>query len=170
MKYAFIIGSNAFIVPHGAVVYNNNGDERNFLSIRSVYRDKQEGSVLVIDADIADTHGKKLTIDGNQIVRNEGFNVTFNRDMIQALQSDGHILFDVHQLDEDAAMGLEPFIVQELDRQDEVAVIRIRGDFMLGDTEIKAENEKLFVNDNSYATSAQIGHGHLAITPEGVVL
>ena len=53
-------------------------------------------------------------------------------------------------------MGLEPFIVQELDRQDEVAVIRIRGDFMLGDTEIRAENEKLFVNDNSYATSAMI--------------
>jgi len=51
-----------------------------------------------------------------------------------------------------------------------VVVIRITGDFKLGDLHISAENEKLFVNNIGYANSALAGNKHLEFTAAGVML
>jgi len=49
-------------------------------------------------------------------------------------------------------------------------VIRISGDFVTEGLHISAENEKLFINDNGYATSALAGKGNLQFTEAGVIL
>ncbi len=67
-------------------------------------------------------------------------------------------------------MSLEHNIVAELEVHAPIVVIRITGEFILGDLHIRAENEKLLVNNNGYATSAMVGKNQLVFSAEGVVL
>jgi hypothetical protein len=71
-------------------------------------------------------------------------------------------------MDDDTAMSLEHNITAELEVSMPVVVIRIFGDFILGDLHISAQNEKLFVNDNGYGNSVQAGLNQLRFTEEGV--
>jgi hypothetical protein len=82
----------------------------------------------------------------------------------------GDTIIDIHQLDDESAMALEHNIIAELEVNSPIAVIRIRGDFMLGGMHIEIDNEKLFVNDNSYANSVLAGQNNLQFAAEGVVI
>ena len=98
------------------------------------------------------------------------YTVKKERDSIQVLRADGSLIIHVHQLDDDAAMSLEHNITAELEVNTPIAVIRINGDFMTGKLHISAENEKLFVNNNSYANSVLAGNNQLKFTADGVEL
>jgi hypothetical protein len=170
MKYAFIIGTSAFIVPSGIISYSGNGESKEIIRIRSIYHDNEPGSALAIDADIEDIGGNSIKIENNTIEINSIFTVIEKRDNIKITRPDGSMVLHVHQLDDHSAMRLEHYIVAELEVHAPVAVIRISGDFEAGGLHISAENEKLFINDNGYATSAQAGKGELKFTEAGVVL
>jgi hypothetical protein len=171
MKYAFLLGSNAFIVPHGTINQQINDKIIPFLTIRSIYRDKQEGSALVINAAFKDMDGRDIVIKDNVAENAYDLTIKAERDMVHLLRPDGGILFDVHQMDDESVMRLEHYIVAELEVNEPVVVIRVRGEFMLNDNlEIKSENEKLFLNDDVYGTSARAGQGDLIFTTDGVVL
>jgi hypothetical protein len=73
-------------------------------------------------------------------------------------------------LDEDSAMSLEHNISAELEVNIPVVAIRVFGDFKLGDLDIKAENEKLFINGDGWGNSVLGGLKRLKFTEEGVVL
>jgi len=66
-------------------------------------------------------------------------------------------------------MGLEHNITAELEVNMPVVVIRVNGDFMAENLHILGENEKLFINDDGYATSALAGNS-LRFTADGVVI
>ncbi|HTH81738.1 MAG TPA: hypothetical protein VL490_02310 [Mucilaginibacter sp.] len=170
MKYAFIIGTSAFIVPHGVISYADANHSKEIVKIRSIYHDNEPGSALTIDADIKDTQGNSIKILDNVVEINSVFTVKTERDYVKVLRPDGTIVFHVHQMDDRSAMRLEHYIVAELEVHSPVAVIRISGDFKAEGLHILAENEKLFINDNGYATSALAGKGDLQFTAAGVVL
>jgi hypothetical protein len=173
MKYAYIIGTNAFIVPSRVIGYSDNGEEKEFLRVNSIYHNlppKAEQSVLDIDLNIKDTDGTAINIVLNNLQAGSPFSIKKEHDSIQVLRPDGSTVIQVHQLDDDAAMDLEHNITAELEVHAPVVVIRIFGDFILGDIHISAENEKLFVNDNGYANSAMIGKNQLVFTADKVVL
>jgi len=168
MKYAFLIGSNAFIVPHGVISYEDNNDSKEILRVKSLYDDSKPGSYFSVDLDITDTHGNPIQLTDNKAPGN--LKVVTERDGISVLKEDGSYIIHIHQLDNESAMALEHNIVAELEISSPVSVIRIFGDFKAGDLNISAENEKLFVNDNGYATSAMHGTNNLTFTAEGVIL
>lgn len=172
MKYAFVIGSNAFIVPGKNIYYGESGNEKEFLKINSIHHDTNEAvqSVLDIDLNIKDTDGTSVIIVSNKTVTGAPYNIIIDQTSVKVLRSDGSAIIHVHQLDEDAAMGLEHNIVAELEVHAPIAVIRITGEFLVDGMRITAENEKLYINDNGYATSAMVGQSRLKFTPEGVVL
>ncbi len=170
MKYAYIFGSNSFIVPQGSISYTYNGQSTSFLSIRSVYHDTAAESRLSVNIDIKDMHGAELKITDNKIENGTGFNLTVQRDRVLVTGTDGLAIIDVHQLDDRSAMSLEHNVVAELEVHAPVAPIRVRGNFMLGDLHVEIDNEKLFINDNSYANSTLAGHSDLQFTAAGVVL
>jgi len=170
MKYAFIIGSNAFIVPHGVISYADNNGSKEILRIKSIYHDDKPGSVLSIDLDIKDTNGTEIKLIDNIAYINSDFTIEEERDSIRILRADGSQIIHIQQLDDDSAMALEHNITAELEISSPVAVIRIFGDFKTEGLNISAENEKLFINDNGYATSAMHGTNQLEFTAEGVVL
>jgi hypothetical protein len=173
MKYAFIIGSNAFVVPSGRVCYSGQQGEVEFLRINSIYHDLSPNAVepvLKIDLNVCDLEDNPVKLVANKLVSGTAYIVKQERDYIQVLKQDGTQIIQVHQLDDETAMSLEHYIVAELEVNTPVAVIRITGDFKLGELNISAENEKLYVNDIGYANSALAGNKQLEFTTEGVML
>jgi hypothetical protein len=170
MKYAFIIGTSAFIVPNGVISYADAEHTKEIVRIRSIYHDNKPGSALAIDADIKDVDGNSINIIDNMVEVNSVFTVKTEHDYIKVLRPDNSVVLHVHQLDDQSAMRLEHYITAELEVHAPVVVIRISGDFITGGLHVLAENEKLFINDNGYATAAQAGKGGLQFTEAGVVL
>src|ERR1700756_1439392 len=69
MKYAFLFGSNVFVVPGNTISYVDNEQATRFLRIVSVHKEDPEGekrSVLSVDADIKDNEGHALHITNNK--------------------------------------------------------------------------------------------------------
>ena len=171
MKYAYIIGSNAFVVHSKVISYTEGGENKEFLRINSVYHDQGEPAPethLDIDLNIRDHNGTPVTLLANKAATGGPYTIKTTRDSIEVLRTDGSILIHVHQMDDDTAMSLEHNITAELEVNMPVAVIRIFGDFILGDLHISAQNEKLFVNDTGYGNSVQSGLNQLLFTEEGV--
>jgi hypothetical protein len=172
MKYAYIIGSNAFIVPGKSIFVGEGENERKFLMINSIHHDTNEPvqSFLDIDLDIKDTDGSPVTILSNKPATGAPYRIEKKNDSVKVLRSDGSLIIHVHQLNDKAAMGLEHNITAELNVNTPVAVIRLSGDFLVDGLHVSAENEKLYINDNGYASSAQSGKNKLLFTSSGVVI
>jgi hypothetical protein len=173
MKYAFIIGSNAFVVPSKVIAYTDNGMDKEFLKINSIHHD-QGGAApetsLNCDIHITDLDGTPVEMIDNRITTGPSYSVSAENTGVKILRHDGTQVIFVHQLDEDAAMSLEHNITAELEVNMPVTAIRIFGDFKLGELNISAENEKLFVNDDGWGNSVKAGENQLKFTEAGVVL
>lgn len=167
MKYAFVIGSSAFIVPSRVVSYADSEGDHEFLRINSIHSDQ---SSLDVDIHIKDLNRAEVSLLSNKQVTEPPYLVTVENNSVKVIKNDGNTLIHIHQLDTDAAMGLEHNIVAELGVNDPVTVIRITGEFFTGNLHIWAENEKLHINNIGYATAAMTGHNQLVFSSEGVVL
>lgn len=171
MKYAFIMGSNSFIVPGNTLVYTDHNI--NFLRINSIYRDRpagQQPTVLDVDLDIKDVDGTVIRVNKNEPAQTGRADVTVHKDLLHITRPDGSTLIYIHQMDEDTVMGLEHNIIAEIEALEPEAVIRIRGNFMVDDLHLEIDNEKLFVNGNSYANSTQTGKLNLQFNHDSVVV
>lgn len=171
MKYAFIMGSNSFIVPGNTLVYTDHNI--NFLRVNSIYRDRpagQQSTVLDVDLDIKDVDGTIIRVNKNEPAQTGRADVTVHKDLLHITRPDGSTLIYIHQMDEDTVMGLEHNIIAEIEALEPEAVIRIRGNFMVDDLHLEIDNEKLFVNGNSYANSTQTGKLNLQFDHERVVV
>jgi hypothetical protein len=168
MKYAFVLGTSAYIVPHGVISYANHETSNPIIKINSIYHDNEPGSLLSVDLDIKDMHGNGIIVNNNTAL-GTGLKVVTEQNSVKVFGANNTLIIHVHQLDDKAALSLELNIVAELERNAPIAVIRIFGDFMTHDLRISAENEKLFINDDGYATSALAGDD-LRFTEAGVVL
>ncbi len=173
MKYAFIIGSNAFVVASKVLSYADSDGEKEFLRINSIYHDLPPGAKephLDIDLDIKDIDGTPILMLANHTLSSSSYTMKQERNSVQVLRADGSLIMHVHQLDDDSAMSLEHNITAELEVNMPIVVIRINGEFMAGGLRISAENEKLYINDIVYANSVLAGKNQLHFTTNGVVL
>jgi hypothetical protein len=170
MKYAFIIGSNAFIVPHGVISYGDHGNLKEILRVRYIYHDNQRESFLSVDLDIKDNDGHDIKLNANKAVNSGTFTINTEQNSVKVLKHDGSLIIHVHQMDDKSAMRLQLNITAELEVNAPVVAIRINGEFMAENLNIIGENEKLYINDNAYATSALAGTNTLQFTADGVVL
>lgn len=172
MKYAFLFGSNVFVVPGNTLSYVDNEQANRFLRIVSVYKNDpgDQHSVLSIDADIKDNEGHVLRITNNQSEDISNFLIHETHDRLSITKRDGSTVLDVLQLDYKTAMSLEHNIVAELEVNMPLHIIRLRGNFMAGGIHIEIDNEKLFIDDDSYATAALAGETDLRFSHSGVIL
>jgi len=172
MKYAFLFGSNVFVVPNNTISYIDNEQTNRFLRIISVYKNDpgEQHSVLSIDADIKDNEGHILRITNNQCEDTSNFLVRETYNQLSVSKRDGSTVLDVHQIDHKTAMSLEHNIVAELEVNMPLHVIRIRGNFMAGGIHIEIDNEKLFIDDDSYATAALAGDTGLRFSHSGILI
>jgi hypothetical protein len=170
MKYAFIFGTSAFIVPHGVITVADEDNAKDILTVRSVIKESDPDSFLSIDLDISDAAGNYIRLTGSKAESEGSYKVIQERNSVKVLNADGSTLIFVHQLDEAVAMNLEHNITAEFEVNQPLVFIRINGDFMAEGIHVIAENEKLWVNEDSWATSALAGKSNLRFTSSGVVL
>lgn len=173
MKYAYIIGSNAFVVPANVISYRDHGNNGEFLKINTLYKNAtphHEAEAFNCDVNITDADGTNVNLVANKPVNASNYRIYTTCDSLEIKRPDGSTLLHVHQMDEDTAMSLEHNIAAELEVNMPVAAIRIYGDFMLGGLHIKAENEKLFINNEGWGNSVQAGDHELSFAEEGVLL
>lgn len=169
MKYSFVFGTSAFIVPNGVISFADGENIRQVLRVQSIYHDTQPNSFLSVDLNITDDKGNQVVLAGSEKEFGSLFRVESRRDSVKVLKDDGSVLIHIHQLDDVSAMSLEHNITAEFEVNMPLAVIRITGDFMVEGVHIIAENEKLYVNEQGYATSALAGN-HLRFTAGGIDL
>ena len=173
MKYAFIVGSNAFVVPGKVIVYSDNGAEKEFLRINSIHHDQglpSPQTYLNCDINVTDLDGTPVNVVDNQLVNASTYSLHTAVDSVKINRPDGSTLIHIHQLDDESALSLEHNIAAELEVNTPVAAIRIFGAFRLGDIDIQAENEKLFINNDGWGNSVLAGTNQLKLTADGVVL
>src|ERR1700741_1134799 len=118
MKYAYIIGSNAFVVPGNVISYRDHGDQKEFLRINTLYKHAtphHEGEVFSCDINITDADGASINLLSNKPVNAPNYRVDTTYDSVEIKRPDGSVLLHVHQMDEDPAMSLEHNIVAELE-------------------------------------------------------
>lgn len=169
MKYAFLFGSNVFIVPTNVISYVDNDQTNEFLKIKSIRHHNGIESELTIDTDLKDLEGRGLRIHDNEVVKSFGYKVSCTPDRILAKGYNDDTVLDVQQLDDESASQLEHNIVAELEAHEPDAVIRITGDFMMGKMHVAVDNEKLFIGQESYASAAITGDSNLKFTPRGLM-
>ena len=168
MKYAFVMGSSAFIVPKGVIHYAGEDTTTEILRVNSLWHDNEPSSRFSIDLDIQDNDGNGVILSDNKAL-GTGLKVIEDRKSVQVLSADGTNIIKVIQMDDETAMGLEHNITAEFEVNLPLAAIRIFGDFVTHGLHILAENEKFYINDDGYATSALAGTD-LRLTQDGVVL
>lgn len=172
MKYAFIMGSNAFITSHNVISYATNGESKEFVRINHTVKHKP-GAVatpLDVNVDVCDARGTSVKLSDN-VIATPGFHVEQTNDRVRILKSDDSLIIDIHELSDEAIAGLSHHITAELDREDYIVVIRLNGHFRVGDLHISIDNEKLFIDDNSYAESVQVEHsGGIVFTAAGLLM
>lgn len=168
MKYAFVMGSSAFVVPQGVIRYADEDIHTEILRINSLWHDNVPDSHFSIDLDIKDKNGNGVIVHDNKAL-GTGVRVIADGKSVQVLDEAGVNIIKVIQMDDKTAMSLEHNIIAEFEVNMPLAAIRIFGDFMTHDLHIMAENEKFYVNDDGYATSALAGKD-LRFTPAGMVL
>lgn len=167
MKLAFLFGSNVFISPSNIISYVDNDQTNIFLKIKSIFLKNREESALTIDTDLKDIEGRGLKIHNNEVVTSFGYKVSKTPDRILAKGLDDSTVFDIQQLDDESARNLEHSIKAELDSHEPDAVLRIRGDFMMGKMHFAVDNEKLFIGRDYHTSSAISADNGLKFTPSG---
>jgi hypothetical protein len=168
MKYAFVMGSSAFIVPNGVIRYADEDNTTEILRINSLWHDNVPNSIFSIDLDIKDKNGNGVIVSNNQAL-GTGVRVIADGKSVQVLDEKGVNIIKVIQMDDHTAMSLEHNITAEFEVNMPLAAIRIFGEFYTHNLHILAENEKFYINDDGYATSALAGTD-LRFTPAGMLL
>ena len=169
MKYAFLFGSNVFIIPTNVISYIDNDETNEFLKIKSIRHNNGFKSELTIDTDLKDTEGRGLRIHDNEVITSFGYHVSCTPDRILATGFNNDTVFDIQQLDDESAAMLDDNIVAELEAHEPDAIIRIIGDFMMGKMHIAVNRDKLFIGHASYASEAVAAKNDLTFTPRGLL-
>jgi hypothetical protein len=172
MKYAFILGSNAFLVSKPVISFTENGETRDLIKLNRTYEPHKTGadSFLDVDTDVALPHkGAGLKLKNNSANGSAvGYHVKESDRQVMVLGGDEHIILDVHQLDADAIRGLSSHVINELDWHEPYIAIRVRGAFSVGDHEIEIDNEKVFIDNESYAETVHVGNDGVVFSPQGI--
>jgi hypothetical protein len=169
MKYTFLFGSNAFIVDQPVITYLQDGETVELLRVKSIYSPSDnDEKVLVVDTNITDTLGHNIALADNDYDHPD-YKVERKNNQIHVTNGTAHTVLDVLQLDTKTADHLSSHIINELHNVGETHVLRIRGDFMIGEHHITIDNEKFYVDDDIYAESVHVGHhGGIQLSKDGI--
>src|ERR1700753_3938955 len=99
MKYAYIIGSNAFVVPGRAISYSDGGEFKEFLRINEIHHSAsphKDQTFLDCDINISDVDGTPITVIANKQVNASTYRLSAENDSIMIARPDGSVLLPIH--------------------------------------------------------------------------
>jgi hypothetical protein len=170
MKYAFVLASNVYISHEPVISYADNNSQTEILRITSYKPHKkhdQHHTALAIDANIFLEGGQPLKITGNSFDNAAGHQVNTTDDIL-SLNKSGEVVFEVHQFPEEDFSSLQSHIYNEIEAQGVDIVFIVRGNFWVDGHHIIIDNEKLFIDEDSYATGVTNNHEGVLLSPYSV--
>ena len=172
MKYAFILGSNAFLVSKPVISFVENGTTHDLIRLNRIYDHAKSGTdtLLDVDTDVTLPHkGGSIRLKGNKADElASGYHVKEDSKQVMILGNEDSIILDIHQLDDDAIAGLSSHVINELNWHEPYIAIRVRGAFAVGEHEIEIDNEKIFIDNESYAETVHVGDEGVLLSTAGI--
>lgn len=168
MKYAFIFASNIYMSQQPTVSYADNDTTTEFLKVLTFKRNikhDQHHTALAVDANVNLEDGSSFKITNNVLDGGlTGYELHNQEDKVCVMKNDT-VFFEVHQLPEADWDTLQTHILNEIQVQEPEAVFIVRGDFWVNGHHIIVDSEKLFVDNDSYATGVTNDHGGVMLKP-----
>ena len=161
MKHAFIFGTSIYLTTHSTLSFSDGDVNITFATIRSYYNQQSNPSTnLVIDADFntsGDHHPVRVT--NNMVQQGADVSVIAEPNRVRVYHA-GHEqpILDIYQLDKHEYEGLGSYILNEINVQHPDPVLTVKGNFVVGGTHINIENEKMFIDNESYANGVENAH------------
>ncbi|GAB2688685.1 hypothetical protein GCM10027037_09050 [Mucilaginibacter koreensis] len=171
MKYAFVLASNVYISHQPVISYADNDTQTEFLRVTSYKPNKKHDAhhtALTIEANFNVEGGQPVKVSTNDFDNITGYH-THAADDILTLSKNNDVVFEIHQLPEEDFSSLQSHIYNEIEAQGADAVFIIRGNFWVNGHHIIIDNEKLFVDDDSYATGVTNNHEGVLLSPYGIL-
>jgi hypothetical protein len=167
MKHAFIFATNIFISNHRTFSFNDGTNNLTFLTIHNFYAPNQQ---LTIDASIDtvdDHHPVKVT--GNVTTEGADIKVVTEPNRVKIFHANHpEPILDVYQLDPHEYTGLSSHITNEIHSQHPDPIFTIKGNFKVAGVHIMIENEKMFIDHDSYANAVNNAHDGVVLSAEKV--
>jgi hypothetical protein len=167
MKHAFILGTSIYLTNHSTLSFRNSNGSITFATIHSYYNNQ---SNLVIDAgfNTSDDH-HPVRVSNNTVQEGADVSVVAEPNRVKIYHA-GHKepLLDIYQLDKHEYEGLGSYILNEINAQHPDPVLTIKGNFVVGGAHIHIENEKMFIDNESFANGVENAHDGVILSGEKV--
>lgn len=167
MKHAFLFATNIYISNHRVFSYFDGENDTVFLTIHHFYdKHNPAGGSLLIDADIntVDDH-HPVKIVNNIVETGADVSIVTEPNRVKVYHAgNAQPILDVYQLDQHEYHGLSSHILNEIHSQHPDPVVTIKGNFNAGGAHIHIENEKLFIDDESYANGVVNAHDGIRLS------
>ncbi|WP_099368078.1 hypothetical protein [Sphingobacterium sp. 1.A.4] len=171
MKIAVTFGSNKFIGTDGVISYVKDGKLIEFFRIRELFRERSDGSYLVVDCDIKDADGERvIKLAKSKPVASSGdIQVEFDKKHTTVTQQDGSLILKVEQLTLEESKILNVYWIKDYVESNGIeAVINITGIFQIEGNIIYATDERLILNEAIIAGNTCAGTNGLVINGNSI--
>ena len=167
MKHAFIFGTNIHLSNHKTISYNNGESITVFLTIHTFFNQgNNSDNMLTIEAEIntVDDH-HPVKVENNQVTQGNDVNLTVEPNRIRLYHSSHpEPILDVYQLNMHEYKGLTSTILNEIEAQQPDPVFTIKGNFKVSGAHIYIENEKLLIEQDSFANAVENAHNGVILS------
>ncbi len=172
MKHAFIFATNIYISNHKTVSYNGGGPTVTFLTVHTFYNQgNNKANVLTVDAEIYtidDHHPVKIV--NNVISEGADVQATIEPNRIRIYhRSNAEPILDIYQLQTQEYEGLSSHILNEINAQLPDHVVSIKGNFKVAGAHIYIENEKMQIENDTYANGVENAHNGVILSSSDIV-
>lgn len=160
-----------FIGTSGVVGYKTKGGIKEFLKVKEIYRERSNGSYLALDVDVKTIDGIREVklFKSKPVVECENVKVIYDKKRTTVIKNDGTVVIDVEQLDPlDESLPNTGPVRQALDANLLDGIIRITGNFSVGEYSIKATIEKTEVGGVTMNGNLSVGTGGIVLDHMGI--
>jgi hypothetical protein len=170
MRHAFLLGTNIFLSENATVSYARNHTAIEFLKILSF--DEATGSNpegLRIDAVFNTVDDVQVIIRDNHLVAGTGVFLTKDTKRLKVYRiGDEYPVLDILQLEKQAYHGLGSNVKAEIEVQQPDHVLSIKANLKVNGAFIWADNEKLHIDGEIYATGVINDHNGVILNSDGL--
>ncbi|MCJ8209169.1 hypothetical protein MUY27_05580 [Mucilaginibacter sp. RS28] len=172
MKYAIICGSNLFVADRPVITFIEDGQSTEVLHIHSLGNKQHAISDIrrtIINTNLTDLDGHQIMLS-DQDYYHSNYRVKRDEHSVSVTNLDGDIVLEITYIGIAEMEKLPESVCARLKALSPAQIIRIKGDFMIGEHHITIDNERMFVDDESYKEAVQTDKDGIKLSCTGLLV
>lgn len=160
-----------FIGTSGILEHESSGKVKEFFIVREIYRERSDGSYLALDVDIKDFDGVREVklFKSKPVAESPSVRVSYSKKRTTVTREDGTVVIDVEQLEpHDPSLPQSGPVRGMLNTYQLDAVIRITGNFSVGNYQVQATTINIKINGTDISGNLLVGTGGLVLRQTGI--